>query len=395
MYQKNLKLTQRIFALCLIVVLLFSISACSSVKNEAAFLKNMQKGLEARWKQSTKMDAKVYANASDYRNDLLGCVNAEIDKLGAFSDYSFTDIALEKLAETYFNALESQLKGYKYYGVDDSKYSELFTKAYNERAEVIYQLCEEYSFKVNSTYAATLADIMVVGEVYHEIRLALLAIEENVKGMCVERTGTNQYNFTLTNTSNLNFEYAELIIKGYDEKGVNTASGTKYLSKWNAGATITDYVWMEGEFETATAQVVLNYNYQNYSFSPANIGVVDDLIIILDVPSTPKPVTYTSGKIETTRCNITDITYKASDWRDGEATLNIYISGKKIYDKAGDSYSRSCRIGWKLYDESNAVIDSGTCDSGNCKVGELFKDKEVRIYRMKPGTYRLEILNVN
>ena len=174
MYQKNLKLTQRIFALCLIVVLLFSISACSSVKNEAAFLKNMQKGLEARWKQSTKMDAKVYANASDYRNDLLGCVNAEIDKLGAFSDYSFTDIALEKLAETYFNALESQLKGYKYYGVDDSKYSELFTKAYNERAEVIYQLCEEYSFKVNSTYAATLADIMVVGEVYHEIRLALL-----------------------------------------------------------------------------------------------------------------------------------------------------------------------------------------------------------------------------
>ena len=75
--------------------------------------------------------------------------------------------------------------------------------------------------------------------------------------------------------------------------------------------------------------------------------------------------------------------------------MNIYISGKKIYDKAGDSYSRSCRIGWKLYDESNAVIDSGTCDSGNCKVGELFKDKEVRIYRMKPGTYRLEILNVN
>lgn len=394
MTQVKLGFIRRIIAFSLVLILLFGFSACSSVKDDAAFLKNMQKGLEARWKFSNKMDEKTYASSSDYRNDLLACVNAELDKLGSFSDYEFTDTTLKGLAEAYFSALESQASGYKYYGVDDTKYAELFTKAYNERAEVIYQLCKDYSLTVSSTYTSILDEMTVAGEVYHEIRLAMLALEESVKGMSIERTGTSQYNFTLTNTCNLNFEYAELVVKGYDAKGVNTASGSGYLSNWSNGTTVTDSVWMEGEFETATAQIVVNYNYQNYTFTPVDIEVFDDLVINLDVPSTPKSVSYTSGRTETTRCNITDITYKPGDWYDGETTLHIYISGKKTYDKSGDSYSRDCYIGWKLYDESGAVIDSGTCYSGDCKVGEQFKNAEISVYGLKPGTYRLEILDV-
>lgn len=67
---------RRIIAFSLVLILLFGFSACSSVKDDAAFLKNMQKGLEARWKFSNKMDEKTYASSSDYRNDLLACVNA-------------------------------------------------------------------------------------------------------------------------------------------------------------------------------------------------------------------------------------------------------------------------------------------------------------------------------
>ena len=286
------------------------------------------------------------------------------------------------------------MDGYKYYGVDDNKYSQLFAKAYNERSEVIYQLCENYAFTVDSAYTDILVEMTVVGEVYHETRNALLALEEAVKEMSIERTGTSEYNFTIANTSDMNFEYAQLVVKGYDEKGVNTASGTGYLSQWNSGVTVTDSVWMEGEFETATAQVIITYNYQNYTFDPVDIGVIDNLAINVDVPTTPKSVSYTYWKTETTRCNITDISYETGNWNDGETTLYIFISGEKTHDASGDAYSRDCRIGWKLYDDSGAVVDSGTCYSGDCAVGEQFKNVKISVHGLKAGTYRLEILDV-
>lgn len=383
----------RIAVLPLLFLLMLNLAACSTVKDDSAFLKNMKTGLEARWKLSDKMDGKTYSSDSDYRNDLLNCVNAELKALGEYTDYTFSDSNLEELARDYFEAVNSQLNGYKYYGVDNTKYEEQFSQPYYQRAEIIYLLCEDYSFSVGDTYASTLADFSVTGEVYHQVRLAVSSLEQHASELTIEHIGSNQYSFNVTNTSGLNFDYAELVVKGYNANGVNTATGNGYLNNWKSGDTVNDTLWIDGEFSTATAQLVVYYNGQSYSFDPVEIGVRDNLIINVTIPATPILVSYSTGSTVTS-CQISDITYEVKDWYDGKASLHIYLSGEKTFDGYDDSYSRSCKIGWKLYDESNAVVDSGNCYSSDCRVGEQFKNAEIYTYNLTPGDYRLEILNV-
>lgn len=393
MLRRNVKNFCRIAVFLLLFPLTLSFTACSTVKDDAAFLKNMKKGLEARWKLSDQMDEKTYSSDSDYRNDLLNCINAEIKVLGEYTDYTFSDSNLEELARHYFEAVNSQLNGYKYYGVDNTKYEESFSQPYYRRAEIVYLLCEDYSFSVGDTYANTLADFVVTGEVYHQVRLAVSSLEQHVSDLVIEHTGSNQYSFSVTNTSDLNFDYAELVVKGYNENGINTTTGNGYLNNWNSGDTVSDTLWIEGEFVTATAQLVVYYNSQRYTFTPVEIDVCDNLVINISVPSTPISVSYSVGNT-VIGCQISDITYEVKDWYDGKASLYIYLSGEKIFDGYDDSYSRSCKIGWKLYDESDAVVDSGNCYSSDCRVGEQFKNAEIYLYNLIPGNYRLEILNV-
>lgn len=385
---------RKVIILLLLSTCILNLAACSSANNDDAFLSNLQKGLEARWKLNDQDEGKTYSSASAYREDLLKYINAEYDRIGAFQDYQFTDSTLESYAEEYFNALNMQLEGYKYYSVDDTKYYELFSRAYKLRAEIIYHLYESYNFAVNDKYAGTFDEMVVIGQNYSQLRSAMNTLEEHTQELKLERTGSSEYVYSLKNTSELNFEYAELIIVGYDRSGVSTASGHGYLSSWNSGTVVNNTLWIEGEFEKATAQIVVNYNYESYTFEPVEIEVVDNLEISIIKPSIPQYVSYALGSRTYTTCQINSISYEITNWNDKKASVTIYLSGKKTYDYNGDSYSRSCRIGWKLYDSTGAVVDSGTCFTGDCQVGENFKNAEIKVYGITPGRYRLQLLDI-
>lgn len=76
--------------------------------------------------------------------------------------------------------------------------------------------------------------------------------------------------------------------------------------------------------------------------------------------------------------------------------MYFYITGEKTYDSKGNNYSRSCKIGWKLYDSEGYVIQDGTVYTTSLQVGEKFKDRETRIYDViTPGEqYRLVFSNI-
>lgn len=121
----------------------------------------------------------------------------------------------------------------------------------------------------------------------------------------------------------------------------------------------------------------------------------------LEVPTLPNLISYYnySGNEKYSSVNVTNITYKFDCNNDGEISLDVYFSGEKSYDKKGTGQSDACRIGWKLYGPDGAVIKSGTFHSPSIAMGETFSNQEETVLyehdNGAPGTYRLEILNVN
>ena len=113
----------------------------------------------------------------------------------------------------------------------------------------------------------------------------------------------------------------------------------------------------------------------------------------INVPSVPK-VIHNYGYSDSIKSSvkITSVTYKVS----GD-DLYIYFAGEKTYDKEGNNYSRTCEVGWKLYDSEGYIVDSGTFYSPGIAVGEKFRDEEEIAWDViKPGkSYRLEIYNVD
>lgn len=108
--------------------------------------------------------------------------------------------------------------------------------------------------------------------------------------------------------------------------------------------------------------------------------------------SLPKTISYYRSNSIQSSCSVTDISFEVS----GD-DLYIYFTGKKTYDSRGSGQSDSCKIGWKLYDDNNNVIASGTAYTLSIAVGEGFvKTKDTAYNCIEPGgTYRLVILNVN
>ena len=108
--------------------------------------------------------------------------------------------------------------------------------------------------------------------------------------------------------------------------------------------------------------------------------------------SLPKTISYYVGSKLISACSITDISFEVS----GD-DLYIYFTGKKTYDSRGSSQSDACRIGWKLYDEDNNVIESGVLYTAALAQEEGFVNEKAYVWDcMTAGkTYKLVLVNVN
>lgn len=113
---------------------------------------------------------------------------------------------------------------------------------------------------------------------------------------------------------------------------------------------------------------------------------------VVQLPEVSKIISYYDifGRVYYS-CNVTAISYKVVG-----NNLYLYFDLEKIYDARGNDYSDYCLVAWKLYDENNYVVDSGTYFSNNLTVGEKIKNgQDYSFNSIEPGkTYRLEIVDV-
>lgn len=93
------------------------------------------------------------------------------------------------------------------------------------------------------------------------------------------------------------------------------------------------------------------------------------------------------GKIESV-IQINDVTYSFE--KDYVPQLKITISGEKTYGSGGLGYDI---ISYKLYDDDDYMVDSGSIYLSSLSNGDKFKDDSIVFYDVIPGaTYTLKIM---
>lgn len=99
----------------------------------------------------------------------------------------------------------------------------------------------------------------------------------------------------------------------------------------------------------------------------------------LKIPSLPLSTKYVGSKGTYTIVKITDISYHF----DGTfRTLFIDITGEKTYDYEGNDANNTIRATFKLYNSEGYVIDNTDFFVEELKVGEKFRNKEIRFYHI-------------
>ncbi len=383
---------KRFLTLLLALSLLAALGACAATapKNDEAYLNNMRKGLEARWKISNA--GETFDSNSAYKDNLRECVNSELNAIGDLAGYTFEDPELARLAEDYNKALQSQSDAIQYYGSNDAKYNEMFTKnGYNARAIIISELVEKYGLSVDAAYANNMDDFVNLGQM-------LTAMQSLITDdLTLECTGGQTYELVIENSTEFDLSGAFLNFDLYDSDGVLLETTTAYLDSWKAGSKNRASVYTMQEFSSVEMMIEFYSNTGNLietDYSP--IRYVNDLQIEITLKSSlPHEYSYSDSRGNVnTKCNVTDFSYKADYWNDGKATVSITLEGKKTYDAEGSSYSRGCRIGWKLYNDKGVVVDSGTFSSSDVKEGETFSGCTAYASDLSAGKYKLELLNV-
>lgn len=384
--------------LCLVMLITMLCTGCSTPKNDEGFIKNLAAGLNARWKISEELDTKENITSSEYESMLEQCVNSELKAIGDIDEYEFEDSELKEQATAYYSALETQLEGLKYYGNNDEKYAEFFEGSRQDRAQLIYQISQNYDIGVASKYAGSLEDMQVEGQTLEELDAGLEQYAQSLADMELEKTTSTMYAGTITNLSEIVPDSVTINITGYNESGGIAGTASAYLQDWQTGNTQTVEFWSSNaNFASATGKIEFWYNNEMRQTEEVPLTIVDNMKINIEMPDFPVESMHIGydDKVKT-RCLVNDATYTIGNWMDGKASsIQLQLSGEKIFDIEGDDISQFCLIGWKLYDSDNAVVDSGTLYTVDLKVGERFLNSSTYIQAaLEPGDYRLEILNV-
>lgn len=382
---------------CFFVCIAIICSGCSVPKNDEGFLKNLASGLNARWKLSDDLDSKENISMDEYESMLEQCVNAELKAVGDITEYDFEDTELQEYATAYYDALQTQLEGLKYYGNSDEKYAELFEGSRQYRAHILYQISQNYEIPVADKYGGSLEDMVLEGQTLEELAVGLKQYEESLAGMTLEKTSSSSYTGTITNLSDVVPDFVEINITGYDENGKIIGTTMAQINDWETGNTQTVEFWSNSaDFASATGRINFWYNNDMRQTDEIQIDIIDNMQINITMPQFPIESMHISyDDTVRTRCLVNDASYIVKNWINGKAeSVELQFSGEKIFDIEGDDLSQACPIGWKLYDSTDAVVDSGTLYTVDLKVGERFLNSSTYITAsLEPGDYRLEILN--
>ncbi len=380
------------------VVICTCIVGCGNKpKTDEAFIKNLSAGLQERWKIADKEDSTEKDNATT-RDYLSGLVDKELNKLGDYSDYQFTDSALGDLAKQYFDALAMQKEGISKYGIADDEYNELFNGGYNTRAKLISIFYDKYGLTVKKEFNDSFEKIIQIGYAVIKEDEKFEAIQ-NMIGDTVVLTakGGTDYELSYTNTTEYDLKDVQLLFKFFNEEGTEVGNEEEYETV-SAGAQSTKKISLYDVPEFASAKMAIEYRVEgDYSTKKEteykDISVVNNMKVTLTAKNLPAEVSSTSSYSGIlTTAQITAVSTKEAYWDDGKCTLSITVSGKKTYDREGDQSSDSCRFMYKVFDASGNVVGSGTIYASSVMVGDNFTE-DGYVNDLDPGEYTIEFFD--
>lgn len=162
-----------------------------------------------------------------------------------------------------------------------------------------------------------------------------------------------------------------------DKEGTCSSQGERHRVCTKCGYVLTEKIYKEHQYVNNKCEMC---------------GKIDPVHVYIKLPSEP----LTLMDDYKTVYNISDIStddyYYISNGAYWKTVIQLKI--KKMADKRGDNYSRSCTVGYKVYAKDNQVVASGDIYSKSLCVNE-YSVHEESIYGLKLGQeYRLELLSV-
>lgn len=370
---------KKTISLLLVLVMCISLCACGEVEtNDEGFIINLGRALDARWKLSNQ---ETPDNVS-YKDYLKTVVNAELEVLGSYSDYTFTDSKLAAYAEQYFAALDKQMEGVSYYGVDDTLYEKVFTsQGYNQRAKIMYHIYNEYGLTVNEKNTSTLQEFLTLGE-------KVIAIENlTTQPLTLENKG-NECEIILENTSKFDLSGIQITVNFLDDADIVVYSNPAYMEDWPSGSKNRVTVWTD-QVQFSRAELCIEDYMNSIVTNYVPVEYVNEMIINITPVDLPKEVSNGYDNCVQSSCIVNDFSYEVGYWNNGKAGVTLHFAGIKTFDADGEDANGYCNFVYKILAEDGTVTDSGTIYLDALKSNETFRDAAGYTNELAPGDYTI------
>ena len=234
------------------------------------FVKDMAKGLEARWTLNEQDESKegydaIDLQSSEYKDMMISYINAELDCIGKYKDEKFEDSKLQEEAISYINLLNDHIEICDYIPVDYyGKYLEEFQPIYDGRSKIIQDMADNYGLTVSDKFQSNLDEFKTNSKLVQEKDAQEQAIDSMLSNITFEEVPDEYagdwktYQGVVENTTGSDFSTFAVNINLLNADGVIVETAYDQVSNFTNGAKAQFEFSTEKEF-TSTEVTVQYY----------------------------------------------------------------------------------------------------------------------------------------
>lgn len=234
------------------------------------FVKDMAKGLEARWTLNEQNESKegydaIDLQSSEYKDMMISYINAELDCIGKYKDEKFEDSKLQEEAISYINLLNDHIEICDYIPVDYyGKYLEEFQPIYDGRSKIIQDMADNYGLTVSDKFQSNLDEFKINSKLVQEKDAQEQVIDSMLSNITFEEVPDEYagdwktYQGVVENTTGSDFSTFAVNINLLNADGVIVETAYDQVSNFTNGAKAQFEFSTDKEF-TSTEVTVQYY----------------------------------------------------------------------------------------------------------------------------------------
>lgn len=234
------------------------------------FVKDMAKGLEARWTLNEQDESKegydaIDLQSSEYKDMMISYINAELDCIGKYKDEKFEDSKLQEETISYINLLNDHIEICDYIPVDYyGKYLEEFQPIYDGRSKIIQDMADNYGLTVSDKFQSNLDEFKTNSKLVQEKDAQEQAIDSMLSNITFEEVldeyagDWKTYQGVVENTTGSDFSTFAVNINLLNADGVIVETAYDQVSNFTNGAKAQFEFSTDKEF-TSTEVTVQYY----------------------------------------------------------------------------------------------------------------------------------------